>query len=109
MPPPAARRSSATPPRAELGAPGYDPPVPLYDFKCAACDARFEAQVPYGELPQCPKCGEAEAERQLTPFAGPFTVGMRGYAGRQSNAQRAAREEQRAERKQARREQQSRG
>jgi putative FmdB family regulatory protein len=83
--------------------------VPLYDFKCAACDARFEAHVPYGDLPPCPACGAAATERQLTPFAGPFTVGMRGYAGRQSNAQRAAREEQRAERRQTRREQQSKG
>ncbi|MDQ6606576.1 MAG: zinc ribbon domain-containing protein [Actinomycetota bacterium] len=83
--------------------------MPLYDFKCAACDARFEAQVPYGELPQCPECGAAATERRLTPFAGPFTVGMRGYAARQSDAQRAAREAQRAERRQARREQQSQG
>jgi putative FmdB family regulatory protein len=109
MPTRAARRSRATPPGAECPDQDYDQPVPLYEFKCAACDARFEAQVPYGELPPCPECGTAEAHRQLTPFAGPFTVGMRGYAGRQSNAQRAAREEQRAERKHARREQQSKG
>ncbi len=83
--------------------------MPLYDFKCAECDARFEAQVPFGELPECAQCGAPATERQLTPFAGPFTVGMRGYAGRRSNAQRAAREEQRAERKQARRERQSKG
>jgi putative FmdB family regulatory protein len=83
--------------------------MPLYDFKCSACEAGFEAQVPYGELPACPECGATESERRLTPFAGPFTVGMRGYAGRQSNAQRAAREEQRTERKEARREQRAKG
>ncbi|MHB8695443.1 MAG: hypothetical protein ACYDHH_29825 [Solirubrobacteraceae bacterium] len=41
----------------------------------------------------------------MSPFAGPFTVGMRGHAAKQSNAKRAAREEQRAERKAARQEQ----
>jgi putative FmdB family regulatory protein len=109
MQPRAVRRWRATPHSAEAPHPGYDQAVPLYDFKCAACDARFEAQMPYGELAPCPECGTAGADRQLTPFSGPFTVGMRGYAGRQSNAQRAAREEQRAERKQARREQQAKG
>jgi putative FmdB family regulatory protein len=79
--------------------------VPLYDFSCRSCDARFEAQVPYGELPPCPECGAADTERRLTPFAGPFTVGMRGYAARRSNATRQAREQQRAERRAARRDQ----
>lgn len=81
--------------------------MPLYDFRCHDCQERFEANVPYGELPACPACGGAATERLLAPFAGPFTVGMRGYAARQSNATRAAREEQRAERRQARREQRS--
>ena len=76
--------------------------MPLYDFRCPACEQHFEQQVPYGELPPCPACGHAETERMLSAFAGPFTVGMRGYAARQSNAKRAAREEQRAERKAAR-------
>ncbi len=83
--------------------------MPLYDFKCASCNARFEDHVPYGEIPACPECGAVETERQLTPFAGPFTVGVRGYAARKSNSQRSAREEQRTERKQARREQRNQG
>ncbi|HWF55890.1 MAG TPA: zinc ribbon domain-containing protein [Solirubrobacteraceae bacterium] len=73
--------------------------MPLYDFHCLACDCRFEAQVPYGELPSCPECGAARTEKLLAPFAGPFTVGVRGYAAKKSDATRAAREEQRAERK----------
>jgi putative FmdB family regulatory protein len=76
--------------------------VPLYDFRCRACEARFEAQVPYGTVPPCPSCAGLDTERQLAPFAGPFTVGMRGYAARQSNASRAVREEQRRERRAAR-------
>lgn len=79
--------------------------MPLYDFRCHDCDERFEAQVPHGELPPCPACGGEATERLLAPFAGPFTVGMRGYAAKQSNAERSAREEQRTERREARREQ----
>jgi putative FmdB family regulatory protein len=79
--------------------------VPLYDFRCPECGHSFEAQMPYGELPPCPACTHVETVRVLSAFAGPFTVGMRGYAARQSNAQRSVREEQRAERKAARQEQ----
>jgi len=78
--------------------------VPLYDFRCSDCGHRFEEQVPFGELPPCPACGGA-SERMLSPFAGPFTVGLRGQAAKRSNAERSAREQQRAERKAARAEQ----
>lgn len=79
--------------------------MPLYDFQCRSCQDRFEAQVPFGETPSCPACGGSETERRLASFAGPFTVGMRGYAAKQSNANRAVREEQRRERKAQRTEQ----
>ena len=76
--------------------------MPLYDFRCRACEARFEARMPHGELPACPACGRREAERVLTAFAGPFTVGMRGAAAKRSNALRRTREEQRRERREQR-------
>jgi putative FmdB family regulatory protein len=82
--------------------------VPLYDFRCGACDERFEAQVPYGELPRCPDCGAAETERRMSAFAGPYLTSMRGLQAKRSNATRAAREEQRAERKAKRVEQRRR-
>ena len=78
--------------------------MPLYEFRCLQCDCRFEGRVPFGELPPCPECGH-ETERALSSFAGPFTIGMRGYTARQSDAKRSAREEQRAERKAERQEQ----
>jgi len=77
--------------------------MPLYDFKCVACGTSFEAQVPQGQLPACPGCGAGDAERVFSAFAGPFTVGLRGAAARQSNAARHAREEQRQERRAQRR------
>lgn len=82
--------------------------MPLYDFRCRACEERFEAQVPYGQAPACPACASADTERQLSAFAGPFTVGMRGYAAKRSNEARSAREEQRGERRAVRAEQRRR-
>ena len=76
--------------------------VPLYDFVCRACDERFEARTSPDYSPACPKCGAADAQRQLSGFAGPFTVGLRGAAARRSNSRRQAREEQRQERREAR-------
>jgi putative FmdB family regulatory protein len=72
--------------------------MPLYDFRCRACHERFEARVPYEELPPCPVCGSGETERSLSPFAGPFTVAPRGLTARRSDSTRKAREEQRRER-----------
>jgi putative FmdB family regulatory protein len=73
--------------------------MPLYDFRCRSCGETFEARTSVDALPGCPHCGADETERQLTSFAGPFTVGLRGAAARRSNATRRAREEQRRERR----------
>jgi len=83
--------------------------MPLYEFCCRRCRERFEARVPYGEPAPCPSCGSTDTERALSAFAGPFTVGLRGYAARRSNAARAAREERRREERAARREREQRG
>lgn len=83
--------------------------MPLYDFRCHACGARFEARTSPDELASCPDCGKREAERLLSPFAGPFTVAPQGAAARRSNADRRVREEQRLERKERRRLERERG
>ena len=79
--------------------------MPLYDFRCQGCGARFEARAGADELPACPECGAPETERLLSPFAGPFTVAPRGVAARRSDATRRVREEQRLERREERRSQ----
>jgi putative FmdB family regulatory protein len=83
--------------------------MPLYDFRCRACQTRFEARTPADGIARCPECGSEDAERLLSPFAGPFTVAPRGLAARRSNADRRVREEQRAERKEERRRQREEG
>jgi putative FmdB family regulatory protein len=83
--------------------------MPLYEFRCHACNNRFEARAPHDELPPCPACGAGETERVPTAFAGPFTVASRGAVARRSNATRRVREEQRQERKAVREERRRRG
>jgi putative FmdB family regulatory protein len=79
--------------------------MPLYDFKCPACGETFEARTAVDEAPPCPRCGHPDAVRQMSAFAGPFTVGLRGAAAKRSNAERRAREELRRERREQRGEQ----
>lgn len=69
--------------------------MPLYDFRCRACETVFEEFVPVGTLPPCPQCGAPDPERVLTGFAGPFTIGLRGKAATKSDDFRRAREERR--------------
>lgn len=49
--------------------------MPLYDYVCAACGARFEdinaAEAP---APACPVCGSQETERQVS-LPGPQKTG----------------------------------
>jgi putative FmdB family regulatory protein len=48
----------------------YDQIVPLYEFECRSCGARFEALVDAGaERTECRECGEPGAERRLSTFA----------------------------------------
>jgi putative FmdB family regulatory protein len=78
--------------------------MPLYDFRCKACGERFEARVSYDEPASCPACAAPEAERLLSPVAGPFTVGrLRGVAAKRADDTRRVREEQRGERRERRR------
>jgi len=47
--------------------------VPLYEYRCTACDHQFEALVPAGRADQagCPACGAVRARRLLSLFAAP--------------------------------------
>ena len=43
--------------------------MPLFDFVCRSCGARFEALVRTGHPPICPSCQSTDLEQQLTTFA----------------------------------------
>jgi putative FmdB family regulatory protein len=72
--------------------------VPIYEFECAKCGARFEELVPLGETAPCPQCKSSEVERRYSPISeGRVPVGLTGRAAAKSNAERKAREERRQE------------
>jgi putative FmdB family regulatory protein len=52
--------------------------VPIYEYRCGACDERFDELVRHLEDPvRCPACGSEHPERLLSVFAG---VGRSGAA-----------------------------
>ena len=44
--------------------------MPLYEYRCPLCDARFEKLVrSWSETVTCPGCESTEVEKQLSTFA----------------------------------------
>jgi putative FmdB family regulatory protein len=73
--------------------------VPLYEFACDACGARFEELTPPGAKAPCPACGGEDVRRVFSPIAeGGTGVGLTGAAARDSDKGRSEREAQKKER-----------
>jgi putative FmdB family regulatory protein len=73
--------------------------MPLYEFDCGDCGARFEEVVPPGCTAPCPACGGERVSRTFSAIAPPRrSVALRGKAARESNARRSEREAQKRER-----------
>ncbi|HET9102776.1 MAG TPA: zinc ribbon domain-containing protein, partial [Solirubrobacteraceae bacterium] len=68
--------------------------MPLYDFACPACDARFEALVAIEQVPPCPACGHPGPERLFSPIAAAPKAGLHGGDARRSDSRRRARDAQ---------------
>jgi len=64
--------------------------MPLYDFRCRACGAQFEALVRPGHEPVCRACGATDLERLPS---GMFSV--KSGAGLSAAARRAVQKQQR--------------
>ena len=67
--------------------------MPLYDFRCRACGAEFEALVRAPDLPVCPDCAATDLERLLSGFSfsvrsGGLSPAARRAVQKQQNAQR---------------------
>jgi putative FmdB family regulatory protein len=74
--------------------------VPLYEFDCQACGARFEQIVPAGGTAPCPACGGERVNRVFSPIAAPgVPVGLTGRAAAESDARRREREAAKKERR----------
>ena len=80
--------------------------MPLYDFGCPDCGERFESRAGFDDPPpNCPACGAGHTERVVTRFAMGNMIRPRGRDARRLDADRAAKESQRLERKANRAEQ----
>jgi putative FmdB family regulatory protein len=73
--------------------------VPLYEFVCDACGARFEGLVAPAGTSTCPACGGEDVRRLFSPIAERgIGVDLKGRAARDSNARRSEREAAKKER-----------
>jgi putative FmdB family regulatory protein len=43
--------------------------MPIYEYRCEACDHRFEALIRNADAPACPSCGSQTLEREFSTFA----------------------------------------
>ena len=45
--------------------------MPIYEYRCPSCEARFEEFLPRSTAPAppCPSCGGADVERLYSQFA----------------------------------------
>ena len=68
--------------------------MPLYDFRCRACGAEFEALVRPPAAPVCPTCASTDLERLLSGFA----VSVRS-GGLSKAARRAVQKQQAGQRR----------
>jgi putative FmdB family regulatory protein len=74
-----------------------NPAMPIYEFDCEACGARFEELVAGGtERHACPECGEP-SDRRLSNVAPPRRL-ERGPGVRDAEKRRVEREAARGER-----------
>lgn len=66
----------------------YDRRVPIYEFQCEDCGARFEGLFPAGTATApCPECGSERTVRRLSaPGAPPQLVKSPGAARKQERA-----------------------
>jgi putative FmdB family regulatory protein len=70
--------------------------VPIYEFECGSCGARFEELVRAGQTAPCPKCKSSEVTRRFSQIGeGRVPVGLFGKAAAESNARRKEREARR--------------
>jgi putative FmdB family regulatory protein len=71
--------------------------MPLLDFECEKCSARFEELVLGGKPPVCPECGASEVRRLYSPIGAAPKVSMSRAAMRDSDSRRSEREAARKE------------
>jgi putative FmdB family regulatory protein len=57
--------------------------MPIYEYKCIACDATFEKYIrnEQEEQIECPECQSKEVEKQISSFSSNCQGGYSGATG----------------------------
>jgi putative FmdB family regulatory protein len=42
--------------------------MPLFEYRCGACDSQFELLIRGAAVPTCPSCGNTSLERLISSF-----------------------------------------
>lgn len=71
--------------------------MPIYEFECGECGARFEELIAAGEPVACPSCGAAGGRRRYSAVSPPGRQ-PRGAAVRSDESRRRDREAARQDR-----------
>lgn len=71
--------------------------MPIYEFECKECGARFEELVAAEQPVACPQCGSERTRRLLSPVSPPGRQ-PRGAGARADESRRRERESARQER-----------
>ena len=73
--------------------------MPIYEFECSQCGARFEELVRAEQTAPCPECKSSDVQRRYSQISeGRVPVGLFGKPAAESNARRKEREAQRKKR-----------
>ena len=75
----------------------YACPVPLLEFECDRCEARFTELVAAGAGVACPECGTGDVRRRWSSIAPPTP--LLGLSGRRATASESYRSEREARRR----------
>ncbi|HYD64800.1 zinc ribbon domain-containing protein [Azospirillum sp.] len=72
--------------------------MPLYSYRCKACDREFETLVRSTDVPACPACGGAELDKLVSRPApeaksGALLKAARGQAAREGHFSNYSRSE----------------
>jgi putative FmdB family regulatory protein len=51
--------------------------MPLFEFRCSACNRDFELLIRSGDRALCPQCGTERVEKLLSEAAAPMVAGTR--------------------------------
>jgi putative FmdB family regulatory protein len=72
--------------------------MPIYEFECTKCGARFEEIMKAGQTAPCPHCKSSDVKRRFSPIGeGRVPVGLFGKNAAESNSKRKEREARRFE------------